>query len=181
MVSFFDTADYQLQRCRIRAIKPTWWPAEVSGGLWRRLFVMGRWRLYPASCTAPGLLCLRSSGNWVAMGERMEPGQSQAPASSTHPFPICLLLALFFLSHYQSFSIPRHCYIFSLTFSIHPIRLLLLSIPCPSGMCPLLYTCTHTHATHTPLPPSLWPGGMWFTWARDKRSVSAGGCEQTHL
>lgn len=39
---------------------------------------------------------------------------------------------------------------------------------------------THLHLIFLP-SLSLWPRGIWFGWARDKRDVSACGSEQTHL
>lgn len=39
---------------------------------------------------------------------------------------------------------------------------------------------THLHLIFLSSLP-LWPRGIWFGWARDKRDVSACGTEQTHL
>lgn len=39
---------------------------------------------------------------------------------------------------------------------------------------------THLHLILLPSLP-LWPRGIWFGWARDKRDVSDCGTEQTHL
>lgn len=40
---------------------------------------------------------------------------------------------------------------------------------------------TYTSSFSPPPRPPLWPRGIWFDWARDKRDVSACGTEQTHL